>query len=87
MKTTIDIPEVLYKRTKIRAIETGKSLRDIVLSSLEHELSRSALTAKIEQSALSHRKLLPEYEAILQAGAFSAGQNSTHMIGEDRDAR
>ncbi len=38
MKTTIDIPEALYKRTKIRAVETGRTLKDLVLTSLEKEL-------------------------------------------------
>ena len=38
MKKTIDIPESLYKRAKIRAIERGKTLKQIVLASLEREL-------------------------------------------------
>ena len=33
------------------------------------------------------RKLLPEYEAALNAGAFSGGTDSTQIISEERDAR
>lgn len=39
MKTTIDIPEALYKKAKIRAVETGQTLKQIVLTSLEKELN------------------------------------------------
>ncbi len=35
MKTTIDIPEPLYRRAKIRAAERGESLRQLVVESLE----------------------------------------------------
>lgn len=34
-----------------------------------------------------NRKLLPEYEAALEAGAFSGGTDSTDVISEERDAR
>jgi plasmid stability protein len=33
------------------------------------------------------RKLLPEFEAALEAGAFSGGTDSTQIISEERDAR
>ena len=35
----------------------------------------------------ANRRLLPEYEAALKAGAFSGGTDSTQMISEDRDER
>ena len=38
MKTTIDIPEPLLKMAKIRAIELGQSLKQVVLTALENEL-------------------------------------------------
>jgi hypothetical protein len=46
MKMTIEIPEDLYKKTKIRAIECGLTLKQIVLNSLERELQVSALKQK-----------------------------------------
>ena len=33
------------------------------------------------------RKVLPEYEAILNAGGFSDGADSSQMISEERDLR
>ncbi len=39
------------------------------------------------QSKWANRKLLPEYEAMLKAGAFSGGTDSTIVLSEERDAR
>ena len=39
VKTTIDIPDSLYKKAKIQAIERGLTLKDIVLTALERELN------------------------------------------------
>jgi predicted nucleic acid-binding protein len=44
MKTTIDIPDALYKKAKIRAIERGQTLKDIVLTSLIKELKPPSTT-------------------------------------------
>ena len=38
MKTTIDIPEPLYKQVKIRAVERGQTLKQVVLDALHREL-------------------------------------------------
>ena len=35
----------------------------------------------------ANRRLLPEFEAALKAGAFSGGTDSTQIISEERDAR
>jgi hypothetical protein len=87
MKTTIDIPESLYKKAKIRAIELRQSLKQIVLTSLERELEvpRDPQTSPVSHWA--NRQLLPEYEAALRTGAFSGGKESTIIISEERDAR
>jgi hypothetical protein len=87
VKTTIDIPDILYKRAKIRAVETGRTLKDLVLSSLEKELAPVSSGPTPGQSFLERRKLLPAYEAALKAGAFSGGTDSTVIISEDRSAR
>ena len=87
MKTTIDIPESLYKKAKIRAIELGQSLKQVVLTSLERELEGTKTSDTPKVSNWANRKLLPEYEAALKAGAFSGGTDSTVIISEERDAR
>jgi hypothetical protein len=87
VKTTIDIPDALYKRAKIRAVETGRTLKDLVLTSLEKELVPISPVTGPGQSFMERRKLLPAYEAALKAGAFSGGTDSTVIVSEDRSSR
>jgi hypothetical protein len=39
VKTTVDIPEQLYRAAKIKAIREGTTLRDLILSSLAERLN------------------------------------------------
>lgn len=87
MKTTIDIPESLYKKAKIRAVEQGQTLKQIVLSSLERDLEAPKSVQEPRASYWANRRLLPEYEAALKSGALSGGTDSTAIISEDRDSR
>jgi len=41
VKTTIDIPDGLYRQAKIRAIQTGLTLRELVLDGLKSSLKQS----------------------------------------------
>jgi hypothetical protein len=38
MKTTIDLPDALYRRLKTRAAESGATIRQLVVQGIEHEL-------------------------------------------------
>ncbi len=87
MKTTIDIPESLYKKAKIRAIERGQSLKQIVLTSLERELASPSTVEEPPASYWANRKLLPEFQEYWDSGTLSAGTDSTQIISEDRDPR
>jgi hypothetical protein len=85
VKTVIDIPENLYRRAKTRATETGRSLKDLLLNSLEKELA----LPKIEASTPTwvNRELLPEYQAALKTGAFSQGTDSSVILSAERTSR
>ncbi|MEO8351487.1 MAG: hypothetical protein ABI680_07130 [Chthoniobacteraceae bacterium] len=95
MKTTIDIPESLYKKAKIRAIERGATLKQLVLDSLERELGLRALEnpVKADEKPISYwanRKLLPAFEEAQKAGAFRpkpGDRDITDLISDDRDGR
>jgi hypothetical protein len=87
MKTTIDIPESLYRQAKIRAVEKGTSLKALVLTALEHELRNRVKESAPKAPYFARRKLLPEYEALLKAGAFQAGTDSAQTISQERDPR
>lgn len=42
MKTTIDLPDMLYRRLKIRAAESGVTIRQLVVRGIERELCGDA---------------------------------------------
>ena len=50
MKTTVDLPDSLYRRAKIRAAERGTTLRALLLESLEtHLLGPQTPSAELPQ--------------------------------------
>ena len=89
MKTTIDIPEPLYRQAKTRAVEQNTSLKDILLRGLERELTATTTTGVQEprKSFMERRRLLPGYAVALKAGAFTGGTDSTIIVSEDRSSR
>lgn len=87
MKTTIDIPDVLYKRAKIHAVESGRTLKDLVLVSLERELDAPPVVKETGENYWVNRKLRPEFKKLWESGAFGGGTDSTQIISEERDAR
>ncbi|MBL9157237.1 MAG: hypothetical protein JNJ70_07190 [Verrucomicrobiales bacterium] len=87
MKTTIDIPEALYKKAKIRAVETGQTLKQVVLTSLEKELNPTAAVAEETVSYWANRKLLPGFKEYWESDGIDGGPDSTRIISEGRDDR
>ncbi len=87
MKTTIDIPDELYKKAKIHAIETGTTLKQLVLTALKHELTAKTPGSTVTESFFERRVLLPEYKALLESGFVAEGTDSTIIISEDRSYR
>lgn len=88
MRTTIDIPDALYKQSKIKAIEQGSTLKDFILRALQHELSAEPTTVMERKPTYwANRQLLPEYKTALDEGAFSGGTDSSKILSEDRDLR
>ena len=90
MKTTIDIPEPLYKAVKIHAIERGQSLKEIMLRSLERELNTPSAGEASPVSRWAQRRLLPGFARREAAGAFvprPADRDITDLIADDRNGR
>lgn len=90
MKTTIDIPDPLLKRVKIRAVERGETLREMVLRSLERDLDAEATSGDRPASYWANRKLLPEFARLQAAGAFRpkpGDRDITDLISEERNER
>ena len=59
VKTTIDIPEALYRKAKIRAARTGSTLRDLVLGALESSLGEPTSSATSMKSKRVIRNGVP----------------------------
>ncbi len=90
MKTTIDIPEPLYRQAKIRAIETGRTLKHLVLDSLTRELDLSPSDAGENRLFHDRRKLRPDFVKAVKAGAFRpvpGDRDVSDLISEDRNER
>ena len=79
MKTTIEMPDDLYKKVKILAIERGETLKDFVVLTLTREV-----TPQRNGSYWKKRKLRAGYRAACKQGAFKRGTDSTIIISEDR---
>jgi len=81
MKTTIDIPEPLYKQAKIRAVERGGTLRQVVLAALERDLAEPAV-AEAPGSYWARRKLRPGFRQFMESGALKPqpGRQSVDAI-------
>jgi hypothetical protein len=87
MKTTIDIPDPLYKRAKIRAIQDGITLKQIVLNALERQLNSANIPEASNRPYWSQRQLRPGFAEALKTGAYARGTDSTAIISEDRSSR
>lgn len=83
-------PEALHARLMQTAAAHHRSVTQQTIHLLETALAAEEKPASEKSDAPSYwakRKLLPEYEAALKAGAFSGGTDSTQIISEERDAR
>ncbi|MGC9450172.1 MAG: hypothetical protein ACP5I4_01885 [Oceanipulchritudo sp.] len=58
MKTTLDLPDDLVKRIKIRAVEEGRPLKRLVADLLRQSLSAAPPPAPAAESAVSEHILL-----------------------------
>ena len=86
VKTTVDIPDPLYRRAKIRAVETGRTLKDLVVDSLEHALDAPA-SGGHATPYWSRRELRPGFRRLMDAGLPWPGADSTEIISKDRSER
>ena len=85
-------PEALHAKLRQIAAAHRRSVTQETIHLLEtaivaEEKAKPAASSGPAMSYWATRKLLPEYEAALKAGAFSGGTDSTQIISEDRDAR
>jgi hypothetical protein len=59
MRTTIDLPDALFRKTKAKAALQGSSMKDLIVRALEHEVGQvtAAERAAIEKTRDARLKL------------------------------
>jgi hypothetical protein len=82
-------PDVLHAKLKQIAAAHRRSITQETIHLIETAIAveEKAQPTPNGQSKWASRRLLPEYEAMLETGAFSGGTDSTQIISEERDAR
>jgi len=81
-------PEELHAKLKLLAAAHRRSVTQETIHLLETALSAPHEPASVDtESYWATRKLIPEWEAALSAGAFRGGTDSTAIISEERDSR
>lgn len=81
-------PEDLHAKLRQSAATHRRSVTQETIHLIEAAMAGVAEAAPAPApSYWATRKLLPEFEAALESGAFSGGTDSTQIISEERDAR
>ncbi len=83
-------PEVLHNRLRQVATAHRRSVTQETIHLLEQALAseeKATAANSAEQSKWAQRKLLPEYEALLNSGSLTSMVDSTPGLSEERDAR
>ena len=83
---TVEIPDRLFRRAKIRAVEDGRTMRELVMVALERELSGSIIGEEAP-AYFTTRQMDPEFARLARKGAFRGGTDVSEIISDERDAR
>jgi hypothetical protein len=83
MKTTIEVPDDLYRRAKAEAALRGRKLKDLVEEGLRHVLE-SPRKARRPPSLAG---LMKRACGVVDSGVPDLGSNPEHLKGFGRNAR
>jgi predicted component of type VI protein secretion system len=82
MKTTVELPDDLYRRAKAEAALRGRKLKDLVQEGLQLVLDEPR---KTQQARLA--KLMQRGNGIMESGVPDLGSNPKHLENLGRDER
>ena len=82
MKTTIELPDELYRRAKVAAAASGRTLKELVEEGLELALDTTA--AARARPALG--ELMRDARGVVASGIADLGSNPAHLAGFGRGA-
>jgi hypothetical protein len=83
MKTTVEVPDELYRRAKAEAALRGRKLRDLVEEGLR--LVLDAPQKADRQPSLAG--LMKRARGVVDSGLPDLASNPEHLMGFGRDAR
>jgi hypothetical protein len=82
MKTTVEVPDELYRRAKAEAALRGRKLKDLIEEGL-----RLVLEAPVDRARhQSLAELMESARGIVDSGVPDLGSNPEHLAGFGRDA-
>jgi hypothetical protein len=82
MKTTVELPDVLYRRAKAEAALRGRMLKDLVEEGLRLVLDAPPDTQRHPDLA----GLMRQAFGVVESGVPDLGSNPEHLSGFGRDA-
>lgn len=83
MKTTVELPDTLYRQAKAEAALRGRKLRDLIEEGLRRVLEVPPDTARHPDLA----GLMKHALGVIESGVPDLGSNPEHLKGFGRDAR
>jgi hypothetical protein len=83
MKTTVEVPDDLYRRAKAVAALSGRKLKDLVEEGLRLVLERPTKSRRQQQLA----DLMKRARGVVDSGMSDLASNPRHLAGLGRDAR
>jgi hypothetical protein len=83
MKTTIEVPDDLYRKAKAAAALSGRKLKDLVEEGLRLVLERPANNRRQRQLA----ELMKRGRGVVDSGTPDLASDPRHLAGLGRDAR
>jgi hypothetical protein len=84
MKTTVEMPDELYRRAKAEAALRGRKLKDLIEEGLRLVLETNHTT---ERSRPSLAELTKDARGVMKSGVPDLATNPKYMAGFGRDAR
>lgn len=82
MKTTIELPDELYRKAKATAALDGRKLKDLIEEGLRHVMEGPRKRRRHRSLA----ELMASARGMIDSGVADLGSNPKHMKGFGRDA-
>jgi hypothetical protein len=82
MKTTVEMPDELYRRAKAEAAVSGRRLKDLV----EEGLHLALEVRRKQRGQPGLAALMKHGRGVVASGVHDLGSNPAHLTGFGRDA-